>query len=202
MSSPRRNRVEPDGSIRAHGERGLFTGNRGVIHDADGMIRGRRWTTRAWICCRLDWKGRRREAAPPGRWTMLFFFDEAAALAAGHRPCFFCRRAEALAFAEAFARGAGRQGRASAAEMDAALHAQRLAARPQLEAAAAPAGAMLRHAAGQVLLRTPGGVRRWSWDGYGPEQAAAGRATLLTPEATCAALRAGYRPMLHGSAEA
>ena len=202
MSSPRRNRVDPDGAIRAHAGRGLLTGNRGVIHDADGVIRGRRWTTRAWICCRLDWKDRRRDPAPPGRWTMLFFLDEAAALAAGHRPCFFCRRDAATGFARSFALAEGRSGRAAAAEMDAALHAARLGPKPRIAGDAAPRGAMLVDAAGRFLLRVGGGVRACRWTGYGPEEPAPREARLLTPPESCGALRAGYRPVLHPSAEA
>ena len=96
---PLQNRVDPFGAIHAVDARGLFTGNRGIIHDpATKTLLKRRWTTKAWIICTCEYKGRRREVmgrnGPNGGacWTELFFLDEVTALAAGHRPCFTCRR--------------------------------------------------------------------------------------------------------------
>jgi len=110
---PLQNRVAPDGSLHGIDAYGLLTGNRGVIHDPDTrQLSGRRWTTKAWICCSLEWRGRRRDVW--GRnfkqadgmmgagWSELFFLDEVTALAAGHRPCHTCRRADAGRFHEAF----------------------------------------------------------------------------------------------------
>ena len=95
---PRQNRVNPLSELIADPARGLVYGNRGCLHDDRGEIR-RRFATRRWIACRLEFKGWRRKALlQPGRFTELFFLDEATALAAGHRPCFFCRRAAAKAF--------------------------------------------------------------------------------------------------------
>jgi hypothetical protein len=89
---PRQNRVTPLGDVIATPERGLVYANRGCIHDATGRIRERRYPTRRWIACRLEFKGRRRRPLmAPGRFTELFFLDEATALAAGHRPCGECR---------------------------------------------------------------------------------------------------------------
>ncbi len=112
---PLQNRVDPFGAIYAVSARGLFTGNRGVIHDpATKTLLSRRWTTRAWIVCECTFRGRRRDVmgrnAPSGGagWTELFFLDEVTALAAGHRPCFYCRRAAAVDFARSFAQGQGR----------------------------------------------------------------------------------------------
>ena len=90
---PLQNRVTPFGDVVAIAQRGLFIGNRGIIHDpATKTLLQRRWTTKAWLVCVLDYKGRRREVMGGRTWTELFFLDEAVALAAGHRPCFFCRR--------------------------------------------------------------------------------------------------------------
>ncbi len=132
---PLQNRVDPFGEIHAVAARGMFTGNRGVIHDpATKTLLSRRWTTRAWIICACDFRGRRREVmgrnAPSGKagWTELFFLDEVTALAAGHRPCFYCRRERALEFARCFAAGQGRPA-ISAPEMDAVLHRERRASR-------------------------------------------------------------------------
>src|SRR5437870_4460212 len=123
---PLQNRVTPFGEIVAAPERGLYTGNRGIIHDPETRtLLQRRWTSKVWIVCLCEFQGRRRRLMSPGTWTELFFLDEATALAAGHRPCFFCRRTDAEAFRSAWARGNG--GRAPAApEMDAILHAERL----------------------------------------------------------------------------
>src|SRR6516225_6054743 len=93
---PLQNRVTPFGDVAAISQRGLYIGNRGIIHDpATKTLLGRRWTTKAWLVCVLDYKGRRRELMGGRSWTELFFLDEAVALAAGHRPCCFCRRADA-----------------------------------------------------------------------------------------------------------
>src|ERR1700731_758605 len=90
---PLQNRVTPFGDVVAISQRGLYIGNRGIIHDpATKTLLGRRWTTKAWLVCVLDYKGRRRELMGGRSWTELFFLDEAVALAAGHRPCFFWRR--------------------------------------------------------------------------------------------------------------
>lgn len=100
---PLQNRVTPLADILAVPERGDFTGNRGIIHDpATRTLLGRRWTNRAWLVCTLHFRGRRRQVMGPGSWTELFFLDEATALAAGHRPCFFCRREAALDFQRRF----------------------------------------------------------------------------------------------------
>src|SRR5215213_5850381 len=102
---PRQNRVTPLSDIIADPARGLVFGNRGCLHDDDGRIR-RHHAGRAWIACRLRFKDRRRVLMQPRRYTELFFLDEATALAAGHRPCAECRRADALSFA-ALAAAAG-----------------------------------------------------------------------------------------------
>lgn len=209
---PLQNRVDPLGQIRAEPARGLFTGNRGVIHDpATKTLLDRRWTTKAWIVCALDHpSGRGREPmgrnAPSGAagWTELFFLDEASALAAGHRPCFYCRREVAEAFRRCFSAGNG-LGRASAPDMDAILHRQRRAAGaalPSLDAAAIralPDGTMIG-AGRRILALHAGSARRWSFSGYGPPQPLPPTARLLTPPATVAALRAGFRPVWHPSA--
>src|SRR5262245_9611536 len=108
---PLQNRVMPTGEIVADAGRGLMMGNRGRLHGRDRQLGVCRWRSQAWICCVLDWRGVRRDPMPPGRWTALFFLDEATALAAGHRPCGYCRRPEFLDFAGAWgeARRLGRR---------------------------------------------------------------------------------------------
>jgi hypothetical protein len=127
---PRQNRVTPFGDIIAAPERGTFLGNRGVLHDAEGRIR-RTWQVKRWIVCVLDFRGRKRTVMTPGRYTELFFLDEAMALAAGHRPCAECRHARFLDFGHAWALVRPEGGafpRPTADEIDRRLHAERVAA--------------------------------------------------------------------------
>ena len=98
---PLQNRVTPAGEIVADAGRGLMMGNRGCLHGPDRQLGTARWRSQAWICCVLEWRGVRRDPMRPGRWTALFVLDEATALAAGHRPCGFCRRPDFLDFAGA-----------------------------------------------------------------------------------------------------
>ena len=209
---PLQNRVDPLGEIHAHPARGMFTGNRGVIHDPDARsLLARRWTTKAWLVCICDFKGRRRDVM--GRntrsgnagWTELFFLDEVTALAAGHRPCFYCRRTDAEAFGRAFALGQGRT-KLGAPAMDAILHDERTASAGRMERgdiAALPDGAMLR-IGGQVYALRDGSALPWSFAGYGnpvsTRALVAGDAEFVTPQATRRALAAGYRPAWHPTA--
>jgi len=204
---PLQNRVTPFGEVVALAQRGLFTGNRGIIHDpATRKLLARRWAGKAWLVCSLDYKSTRRVVMAGRSWTELFFLDEATALAAGHRPCFACRRAAAMAFRAAWARGK-RVAPPAAPAIDAVLHrerlrrgAKRLHALPgTLEGLAD--GAMIA-ADGAAFLVLAGRTLRWCADGYRP----AGRLSLveglLTPPSTLAALSAGYRPVLHPTVEA
>ena len=97
--------AEPRPAHRGHRRRpgpGTLMGNRGCLHDDDRSPAPPDGGPRLWICCTLTWKDVRRDPMPPGRWTALFFLDEATALAAGHRPCAYCRRGDFLAYAEAW----------------------------------------------------------------------------------------------------
>src|ERR1700757_5513868 len=123
---PLQNRVTPTGEIIATPERGLFVGNRGIIHDpATKTLLRKRWSTPMWLTCVLEFRGRRREVMARRSWTELFFLDEATAFAAGHRPCFYCRRGDANRFRAAWEEGNG-QRELLAGEIDAVLHRERL----------------------------------------------------------------------------
>jgi hypothetical protein len=205
------NRVTPTGEIVADPGRGLLMGNRGCIHAPDRRLGVSRWRSKLWICCVLEWKDVRRDPMPPGRWTALFFLDEATALAAGHRPCGYCRRADYLAYAEAWRRAEGLAHRLRAVEMDARLHAERVDSRTrrqrvrQARAGDLPDGVMIRTDRGPCLL-VGGRVLPWTFGGYGDPipvpvtQPATRPVELLTPPATVAAIAAGYRPLVHPSA--
>jgi hypothetical protein len=187
--------------------RGTLTGNRGCLHGTGRDLGVSRWRSKLWISCTLDWRGWRRDPMPPRRWTMLFFLDEATALAAGHRPCAYCRRADYLSYVEAWRAGHDLAERPRAVEMDAVLHAQRVDSRTRRQitrparAGDLPEGAIVR--AGDTVGLLLNGLRPWSFTGYGPPRPLRPDTTVevLTPPASVAALRAGYRPLLHGSAE-
>src|SRR4029079_11413813 len=103
---------------------GLSVGTGAGRTGPDRQLGTARWRSQLWICCVLEWKGVRRDPMPPGRWTALFFTDEATALAAGHRPCAYCRRGDFLDFAEAWRAARRADRRPWAAEMDAILHSE------------------------------------------------------------------------------
>ncbi|PSH70851.1 hypothetical protein CU102_02035 [Phyllobacterium brassicacearum] len=199
---PLQNRVTPFGEIVAVPQRGTMMGNRGIIHDpSTRTLLKRRWTTRAWIICVCDFKGARREVMERRSWTELFFFDEAAALAAGHRPCFYCQSQRAKAFQAAWADGNATPP-LSAPAMDTILHGERLDARGgkrrhpiEGSLAGLPDGAMI--AAGDDAYVIKGGkTHLWSWNGYTLSNPKTDNVTLLTPPSTVRALRAGYSPVI------
>jgi hypothetical protein len=205
LRSPLQNRVTPSGEIVSTPQRGLFTGNRGIIHDpATRTLLNRRWSSKAWVTCVCDFRGRRRDVMGTRSWTELFFLDEATSFAAGHRPCFYCRRGDASAFRAALERGNG-VANVRAPEMDAVLHRERLDGRNKrlhelpMPINALPDGAMVR-AGGESYLIARGRALLWSFDGYSDAQHGMPNAKLLTPPSTLRALAAGYRPVLHPSA--
>src|SRR5437763_3369589 len=122
---PLQNRVTPLGDLIADPARGLVYGNRGCLHNARGEI-VRRFAVRRWIACRLEFRGwQRGPMLQPGRFTELFFLDDATTLAAGHRPCALCRREDYVAFCSAWRRV--HPGAKGADEIDAQLHTERVA---------------------------------------------------------------------------
>ena len=121
---PLQNRVTPLGELIADPARGLVYGNRGCLHDETGRIR-RRFAGKRWIACRLEFRGwLRRPLLQPGRFTELFFLDDATALAAGHRACALCRREDYNRLLEIWREVHG--GRVGADSIDAQLHAERV----------------------------------------------------------------------------
>jgi hypothetical protein len=200
---PLQNRVTPFGEIVAIPERGTMLGNRGGrFHDPQTRrLYRRRFASRRWICCELTFKNRKHEVFGQ-RYTALFFLDEATAFAAGHRPCFECRRADAIAFRDAFARGNGLAAPPGADAMDLILHAERRSERKEVaDWRKLPDGAML------TLGETPclvfgGELLAWTPSGYRRCDAAPSRHAkrLLTPPSIVAALSAGYAPRLHPTA--
>jgi hypothetical protein len=197
---PLQNRVTPFGELIAHPGRGLVYGNRGCLHDAAGRIR-RHHNGLRWIACQLQFRGWNRERlVQPGRFTELFFLDEATAFAAGHRPCALCRRADYNHFLDICAGAGGR--RPSADEVDARLHAERFdtAGRAQRHHTAAyaelPDGAFVLEA-GETWLVRGDRLLRWTPDGYvSPRPRPDDEAEVVTPPMLVALLRRGWNPLV------
>ncbi|MFT3866180.1 MAG: hypothetical protein QM729_18100 [Solirubrobacterales bacterium] len=191
-----RNRVAPTGEIVATALRGAWTGNRGVLHEGQEIVRFH--AGNLWIICALRFRGRHRELWAPNRWTPLFFHDEAVAFAAGHRPCGECRHAEYLAYKGAWSKGLG-VAPPSARAMNRRLHRERLFPGThrrrfhELPWPKLPDGAFVLHEDGPRLVRGKELVS-WTLDGYGEAQRRPrrGTAVAITPPATLAVLRAGY----------
>lgn len=201
---PLQNRVTPFGEIVAIAQRGLFTGNRGIVHDpATKTLLTKRWSSKAWLVCTCDYKGRRRDVMAGRSWTELFFLDEAVALAAGHRPCFFCRREAAEQFRACWVTAKG-GAKPTAPDIDRVLHGERLdRGRKRIhplpgKLSALPNGAVVV-AAGAAFTLHAGRAFRWTNAGYAPPQSLQDADGLLTPPSTLAVLGAGYRPVLHPS---
>src|SRR5579859_3262161 len=204
---PLRNRVTPFGAIVAVEERGLLMGNRGILHDEAQQI-VRSWQVKRWIACRTVFRGRHRQVMRPHSYTELFFFDEVTAFAAGHRPCAECRHADYQRFKAAWAAWCDEP--ADAGRIDAVLHSDRLEGRGarqrqrtyQEEIDALPDGAFIR-LNGTAWLLWCGQLLAWSAAGYASRRPlpTLSRVEVLTPRALVAVLRAGYRPLVHPSAE-
>ena len=204
---PLQNRVSPFGELCAFCARGLFMGNRGGRFHTDAKtLTARRWASRQWICCVLDFKGRRRDVW--GRfYTELFFLDEPTALAAGHRPCFECRRKDAETFAEKWREARRLRRPPYAPEMDDVLHAR-------TPTRTAPSACIDATSTSCPTAHLPHSIRRPSR--FKATHCCAGHQTaimarkprprrisvdVLTPPAILAVLSAGYKLRWHQSAK-
>lgn len=200
---PERNRVTPTGEVVATPLRGAWTGNRGVLHEGHEIVRFHAGDL--WITCALEFRGRHRELWLPNRWTPLFFHDEAVSFAAGHRPCGECRHSEYQAYKAAWAEALGGDP-PSAGEMNRRLHVERIFRgahrRRYHEAdwANLPDGAFVLDEGIPRLVRGDELIA-WSPAGYGERRRRPrrGTATAITPPATLAVLRAGYRVQIDAS---
>ena len=202
---PLQSRVSPFGNLFASPARGTMMGNRGGrIHDIARQLGTRRWASKQWICCVLDFKGRQRSVWGDS-YTELFFLDEVTALAAGHRPCFECRRKDAERFAECWRKAQKLPTRPRAPEMDIVLHAERLDGRNKRthrrKLDDLPDGAMI--ALGEVAFAVRGrSLLRWTPQGYAaPEKCTrGGMIDVLTPPAVVKVLAEEFVPKWHSSA--
>lgn len=193
------NRVTPYGEIVASDSPFRWLGNRGILHDDTGAIR-RRHAHKNWIGCEIDALGPAEELMRPGHYTDLFFLDEATTFAAGHRPCWYCRRSDANRFREIWSEANGRS-RVAAKELDAVLHAERLDDRRQKRTYASsllqlPNGTIIDDG-GVAKLVNGDHLKPWSLDGYGaPEPRHDRTVSVLTPESVVRTFAAGYQPQV------
>ncbi len=202
---PLQNRVDPFGLIHAVSERGTFMGNRGgCFHDDEQALKRTHWKTRQWITCALEFKDRQRDQMMPGKYTELFFLDEATAFAAGHRPCYECRYPDAKRFREALVRSGVFRYRPKASDLSDAIAGEIQSVlkgksdREQVETNSLPDGAMFTTGA-SAYLKWQGQAHPWSFSGYGAPTALPQQSVRLTPHIICQALAHGYTPTLHAS---
>lgn len=206
---PLQNRVDPFGALVASTARGAWMGNRGILHDDQRNVVAP-WRHKAWVTCQLAYKGRHREVFAPGRYSELFFLDEATALAAGHRPCGECRHARYLEFKELWCAASlpGREAHSvPVAEVDAVLHTERAVrggGKVMFKARLSdlPDGAFFAYE-DRAYLRWGGVLRAWTHHGY--EESAlrlpgSAQVDVLTPASVVEVLRLGFRPQVHESA--
>lgn len=196
---PLQNRVTPFGELIIDPARGLLMGNRGGrLHNTKRRLSTRRWASKQWICCKLEFNDRHRKVWGDS-YSELFFLDEVTAFAAGHRPCFECRRKDAQAFAALF------PGKHKAPEMDAVLHGERLGGKAKRlhrrAVDALPDGAMIA-LGGEAFAVRGKRLLRWSPAGYDATRARLHglEANVLTPPSILSVLNKGYAPLWHSSA--
>ena len=198
---PLQNRVSPFGELFAAPVRGTLMGNRGGrLHDAAKKLGARRWASKQWICCKLAFNNRHRKVWGDS-YSELFFLDEVTAFAAGHRPCFECRRKDALQFATLFA---GTRKRAPAGAMDDTLHAERLVGHDKRMHRRGiddlPDGAMIARD-GEAFAVRGRTLLRWTPSGYAEAnpRPRRGQVDVLTPPSMLRVLKRGYAPIWHRS---
>lgn len=203
---PLQNRVDPWGRIHAVPERGTLMGNRGILHDDHRNI-SRNWAHRHWVTCVL-WPPRRGKRTPmsPGKYTELFFLDEATSLAAGHRPCSGCRREDARRFAVAWEKAIG-PARPSKEKIDPCLNAERIgdgkSKRTYLSPLSDLPDGTFVDVDGDAYLLWHDRLRHWTFGGYTDDLArssAPAEVTVLTPQSLVAVIAVGYTPAVHETA--
>jgi hypothetical protein len=198
------NRVDPEGNIIRTSARGAWMGNRGILHDENQNVL-RVFKLKAWITCVLEFRGRKRSVMAPNRYTELFFLDEATAFSAGHRPCFECRRQDAVRFKTYWVMGNPEYGfdeHTPIGEIDNILHRERIAPKGakvthEEDIAGLPDGSCIRWQGRPAVVA---GEKLFFWSPSGYEQAvprpSSGIAAVLTPVSIVNAFRAGYAPQL------
>jgi hypothetical protein len=198
------NRVDPFGHLIRTEARGLWMGNRGLIHnDVKEIIRP--YKLQAWITCKLHFRGRKRKVMSPGLYTELFFLDEATSFAAGHRPCFECRREDAVKFRRLWLKGNPGykfDEKTPIKKIDEVLHRERitgvnLKVTYKEKRASIPNGVFILHD-GKAHLVFDNKIFLWSPFGYEQGHVLPGKSelTVLTPRSVVNTFREGYFPQV------
>ena len=199
------NRVDPFGQFIKTSARGSWMGNRGVIHKHNQITKPFKHQT--WITCMLEFKGRKRTVMTPDHWTELFFLDEATAFAAGHRPCFECRRYDAKRFKSCWIKGNPIHNfsmTTSISKIDAIIHRERIdnekkKVMHQCISSGIPEGTFVLMN-DEPFVCAKGRLHRWTAFGYEDSIAMpeASTLTILTPYSIVNAFRANYTPQIKG----
>lgn len=209
---PLRNRIGPFGTLTATPERGAWTGNRGVIHNANKEI-VRNHAVKYWITCVLEYKNFQRKVMSPNSWTELFFLDEVTAFAAGHRPCGFYRNADFKRFKNlwllANAERYSLEGNVKMDVIDHFIHQERLDEKGiqktfQAYLSTLPDGTFVTlNESSKAYLWNRYELYEWSFSGYTKvlEFVQNQEVNVLTPFSYVEIFRVGYLPQIHFSAE-
>ena len=210
---PRKNRVDPFGDLNSVRDRGTFTGNRGCLVNEQGAI-VRHHRGNLWITCVLEYRDWRSPLDAPRHWTPLFFLDDAVALAAGHRPCGLCRRADYNSYGSAISRSLGRKTRVLAPELNQMLARERLSRGAGLDRSshrkvwsenvdALPVGSVILLSNDTPSLVLNDHLMLFGFGGWtNPEPRPLNQeVTVLTPPTSVAALKHGFVPTLDESAD-
>lgn len=208
---PLQNRVCPNGDIVAVADYGTFMGNRGNIHDGDKKI-VRPYRSKSWITCKIKYKNKRRQIMSPGRWTELFFLDEATAFSAGHRPCAFCRYPDFKEFKDLWLKANADEHEmksTSILEIDKILHNERMDATKAKKTYAEslynlPDGTLilLPERIEAYYLYYQGCLFAWSFQGYSDviREPSNCEVLVLTPRSIVNTFKMGYKPNVHATA--
>ena len=193
------NRVDPSGNIINTTARGAWMGNRGLLHNEHQQIL-RPFKLKAWLICLLEFKGRKRPVMAPRQYTELFFYDEATAYAAGHRPCSECRRPDFNKFKSLWLKanpGYGFDEKVSIQKIDAILHGERIDGngskiKYEDSLATLPDGTFIELDNKPYLLYN-GSVYQWSPFGYAEKEELPDRemVVVLTPKSVVNTFRVG-----------
>lgn len=209
MGSPLQNRVTPLGELEAVKARGAWLGNRGILHNDQQEIVAP-WRHKAWVTCKLEFKGRKRSLFSPRSYSELFFLDEATAFSAGHRPCGECQRDKYRLFKAAWC--TANQNLIQApnpliVELDKHLHSDRALTGGKKvtyteKLRNLPDGIFVK-IEDKVMLLANGHLHVWSHTGYIEQrsiQNSSSSAQVLTPKSIVAAFRIGLKVEIHESA--
>jgi len=197
------NRVDPSGNIISTSARGAWMGNRGQLHGAGKHIL-RPFKLKAWITCLLEFKDRHRQVMAPNLYTELFFMDEATAFAAGHRPCFECRKSDYKKFKSFWLKGNPGYGfheKTSIREIDDIIHSERIDRKGnkltfEADIKDLPDGTFILIEDEPYLLADQ---KIYHWTPFGYDEGItlpSGTITVLTPKSVINTFRAGYYPQI------